>query len=176
MKKIPAVLFALSVYALISCVSAAAQTSYRPSSGDYSGGYTPPPPNTYSPYPSQPQSNEWVACVFNQADRPRPIQVIWHGQRGIKERCTETMTVQPGDSAVFRCRFMRSVPKTQLVATGLRSGRILVNSWINSGVRDGRRQCGRSNSSTIVGQGRDLQVINGKPEYRRYDHRSYPRR
>ena len=178
MKKFPLLLFALFAFALTSYVDvASAQPSYyRPQPGN-TYGYTPSPQPGYNYPPVESQRNEWAACVYNQADRPRPIQVVWYGQRGVKERCTQTMTIQPGSSAVFSCQFRQSTPRTQLVAYGQRSGNVLINTWINSGVRDGRRECGRSNSSTIVGQGRNLQVVSGKPQYRpnyQPDYRGYP--
>lgn len=164
MKNLPLLLFALSVAVLTGCVNVAAEpSSYYSPPVNNTPLYTPPPPVNSPSYTLQPVRNEWVACVFNQADRPRPVQVLWHGQRGVRDRCTETTTIAAGSFAVFRCQSRQSAPKTQLAVYGLRSGNVLVNTWIDSGVRDGRRECGRSNSSTIVGQGRNVQVVSGQP-------------
>jgi hypothetical protein len=174
MKNLPLFLFTLIAAALTSGVNVAARPSshYSPpvSSPSYTlqpsvsnPSYAPPLPVSGPSYAPHPVRNEWVACVFNQTDRPRQVQVLWHSQRGVKDRCTETTTIAPSGSAVFRCQFRQSDPRAQLAVYGLRSGNLYVNSWINSGVRDGRRECGRSNSSTIVGQGRNVQVISNKP-------------
>lgn len=122
MKRIPLLLFALFAFALASYVDvASAQPSYFTPQPRNNYGYTPSIPGNNYPY-VEPQRNEWVACVYNQADRPRPVQVLWYGQRGVKERCTQTITIQPGSSAVFRCQFRRSLQGHSLLPTDFAPG------------------------------------------------------
>ncbi|MBF0139443.1 MAG: hypothetical protein HQL74_04075 [Magnetococcales bacterium] len=119
---------------------------------------------------------EWVACIFNRDHGSREVSVTWIGERGRKEQCSASATIQPGEFYPFTCRFYKSHPRVKVRIYG-HSGRVRIEGDINVAVGDGeRRRCDRSNSSTIVKMGDELILKSGIPRGERHEqHQRYNR-